>query len=119
MDVRIISVAIVFVVVLLLAPTLSSIDAAHVPKYKDARKEFKEKSEEIEKEKTAKYEEIRKAWIAYKIAHKDWKSVKAAYKTAKISGDQTTIDAKKVILDKAVIDRDLAMKKYFNLKKSK
>ena len=122
MDVRIVSVVIVSVVVLLLAQTVSSIDATHVPKYKnaeEARKEFQEKSKEIEKEKTAKNEEIRKAYIAYKITHKDWKTAKVEWKTAKISGDQTTIDAKKVILDQAIIDRDLAMKKYYDVKKSR
>jgi len=133
-NVKIASVVIVLVTVLLLAQTVSIIDATHVSKDKDARKAAEEREKDLAKEEKtngkdarkaaeerekdlAKEEktngdEKRKAYADYRTAFKAWKTAKEALRTAVSLGDQTVIDAKKVISDNAKIDKDVAHKKY-------
>ncbi len=122
MQVKTASIVIVLVTVLLLAQTVSVVEAHHKPKDKgEIRKAAEKKSENYDPQGNLKktIDEKRKAFIAYKAAFKAWKIAKEAWKTAKISGDQTVIDAKKVILDKAKIVKDTALKKYLDAKKMK
>jgi len=120
MHVKTASVVIVLVTVLLLAQTVSIVEAHHKPKDKgEIRKTAEKKSEDFDKDKKIKYDEKRKAFKAYKVAFKAWKIAKESWKTAKISGDQTVIDAKKVILDAAKIIKDKALKEYQDGKKKK
>lgn len=122
MHVKTASIVIVLVTVLLLAQTVSIVDAHHKPKDKgEIRKAAEKKSEDYDPQGNLKktIDEKRKAYIAYKAAFKEWKIAKEAWKTAKISGDQTVIDAKKVILDAAIIVKDKALKEWQDAKKSK
>jgi hypothetical protein len=122
MHVKTASVVIVLVTVLLLAQTVSIVDAHHKPKDKgEIRKAAEKKSEDYDPQGNLKktIDEKRKAYIAYKAAFKEWKIAKEAWKTAKISGDQTVIDAKKVILDAAIIVKDNALKEWQDAKKSR
>ncbi len=120
MHVKTVSVVLVLVTVLLLAQTVSIVDAHHKPKDKgEIRKTAEKKSEDYESQENLKntIDEKRKAFKDYRIAFKAWKIAKDTWKTAKISGDQTVIDAKKVILDKAIIVKDTALKEYLDSKK--
>ena len=120
MHVKTASVVIVLVIVLLLAQTVSIVDAHHKPKDKgEIRKATEKKSDEITENLKKTIDEKREAWVAYKAAFKAWKIAKEAWKTAKISGDQTVIDAKKVILDAAIIVKDKALKEWQDAKKLK
>jgi len=122
MHVKTASIVIVLVTVLLLAQTVSIVDAHHKPKDKgEIRKVAEKKSEDYDPQGNLKktIDEKRKAFIAYKAAFKEWKIAKEAWKTAKISGDQTVIDAKKVILDAAIIVKDKALKEWQDAKKLK
>lgn len=122
MHVKTASIVIVLVTVLLLAQTVSIVDAHHKPKDKgEIRKAAEKKSEDYDPQGNLKktIDEKRKAFIAYKAAFKEWKIAKEEWKTAKISGDQTVIDAKKVILDAAIIVKDKALKEWQDAKKLK
>ncbi len=119
MNVKTISVIFVLVTVLLLAQTISAVDAKHNPKNNDTRKKSEIKSKEITVIEKTTIDDKKKAWTEYRIAFDAWKTAKEAYKVAKISEDQTTIDAKKVILDAAEITKDNALKKYLDAKKKK
>ena len=122
MHVKTVSIVIVLVTVLLLAQTVSIVDAHHKSKDKgETRKAAETKSKDYDPQGNLKktIDEKRKAFIAYKIAFKAWKIAKEEYKIAKGSGDQTTIDAKKVILDAAKITKDKALKEYQDAKKKK
>jgi len=122
MHVKTASIVIVLVTVLLLAQTVSIVDAHHKPKDKgEIRKAAEKKSEDYDPQGNLKktIDEKRKAFIAYKAAFKEWKIAKEAWKTAKISGDQTVIDAKKVILDASIIVKDKALKEWQDAKKLK
>lgn len=122
MNVKTVSVVIVLATVLLLAQTVSIVEAHHKPKDKgEIRKAAEKKSEDYDPQGNLKktIDEKRKAYIAYKTAFKEWKIAKEEWKTAKISGDQTVIDAKKVILDAAIIVKDKALKEWQDAKKLK
>ncbi len=122
MNIKTVSVVIVLVTVLLLAQTVSIVEANHKPKDKgETRKAAEKKSEDYDPQGNLKktIDEKRKAFLAYKAAFKAWKIAKEAWKTAKSSGDQTVIDTKKVILDKAKITKDVALKKYLDAKKKR
>jgi len=111
-NVKIASVVIVLVTVLLLAQTVSIIDATHVSKGKDARKAAEEREKDLAKEENTNGDEKRKAYADYRAAFKAWKTAKEALRTAVSLGDQTVIDAKKVISDNAKIAKDVAHEKY-------
>ncbi len=122
MNLKITSVVIVLVAVLLLAQTVSIVEAKH--KAKDTgeeRKSAETKSDDYDNEGNLKtiIKEKRDAFVAYKVAFDAWKIAKEDYKAAKTSGVQTTIDAKKVILDAAKITKDKAFKTYQDAKKLK
>ena len=122
MHVKTASVVIVLVTVLLLAQTVSIVDAHHKPKDKgEIRKAAEKKSEVYDPQGNLKktIDEKRKAWVAYKAAFKAWKIAKDAWVTAMIAGDQTVIDAKKVILDATIIVKDKALKEWQDAKKLK
>ncbi len=122
MDVKTISTVIVLVTVLLLAQTVSIVEAHHKSKNSgEIRKAAEKKSEDYDPQGNLKktIDEKRKAFVAYKIAFKAWKIAKEVWKDAKSLGDQTVIDAKKVILDKAKIDKEVALKKFVDAKKDK
>jgi len=122
MHVKTASIVIVLVTVLLLAQTVSIVDAHHKPKDNgEIRKAAEKKSEDYDPQGNLKktIDEKRKAFIAYKAAFKAWKIAKEEWKTAKISGDQTVIDAKKVILDATIIVKDKALKEWQDAKKLK
>lgn len=107
------SVVLVLAAVLLLAQTVSIVDATHKSKNdKDPRKVAEEREKDLDKVKETKNIDKRKAFNDYLVTFKEWKIAKQEYKTAKSSGDQTVIDAKKIILDKAIITKDEALKKY-------
>ena len=118
MHLRNTSTVLVLAAVLLLAQTVSIVDAAHKSKNDpDPRKAAEAQDVSDKKSKVEKNNEKRKAFAAYKDAFDAWKTAKDAYKTAKKSGVQTDIDAKKVILDAAKITKDAALKNYNNEKK--
>lgn len=120
MDVKTISTVIVLVTVLLLAQTVSIVEAHHKSKDSgEVRKAAEKKSEDYEVTIKKVIDEKRKAFVAYKIAFKAWKIAKEAWKDAKSSGDQTIIDVKKVILDKAENEKTIALKKFVDAKKVK
>lgn len=122
MNLKITSVVIVLVAVLLLAQSITVVEAKHKAKDAgDARKSAETKSVPYDKQGNLKtvIDEKRKAFLAYKTAFDAWKITKEEYKTAKISGVQTTIDAKKVLLDAAKITKDKAWKTYQDAKKLK
>ena len=117
MHVRNTSTILVLAAVLLLAQTISVVDAAHKSANDPDPKKVAEAQDVADKKaKVEKNDEKRKAFAAYKDAFDAWKSAKDAYKTAKKSGVQTDIDAKKVILDVAKIAKDEALKKYNDTK---
>ncbi len=120
MNLKITSVVIVLVAVLLLAQTVSIVEAKHKAKDTgETRKAAETKSVDYDNEGNLKttIKEKRDAFVAYKVAFDAWKTAKDSYKTAKKSGVLTDIDAKKVILDKAIIVKDTALKKYLDSKK--
>ncbi len=120
MNIRTVSVVLVVVTVLLLAQTISIAEAHHKTKDKgETRKAAEKKSENYDPEGNLKetIDEKRKAWVAYKVAFKAWKITVDDWRTAKITGDQTVIDAAKVILDAATVAKDEAYKEYLNAKK--
>lgn len=122
MNVKTVSVVIVLATVLLLAQTVSIVEAHHKSKDKgEIRKAAEKKSEAYDPQGNLKtvVDEKRKAWVAYKTAHKVWKIAKDEWRTAIIAGDQTVIDAKKVILDAAIILKDKALKEWQDAKKLK
>jgi len=120
MNVKTVSVVLVIATVLLLAQTVSIVEAHHKTKDKgEIRKTAEEKSEDYDPQGNLKetIDEKRKAWVAYKVAFKAWKIANDDWRTAKIAGDQTVIDAAKVILDAAIVTKDEAYKEYLNAKK--
>ena len=120
MHVKTASIVIVLVTVLLLAQTVSIVDAHHKPKDKgEIRKAAEKKSEDYNLQEQKTIDEKKKAFIAYRTAFKEWKIAKEEWKTARTSGDQTVIDAKKVILDAAIIVKDKALKELQDAKKLK
>ncbi len=115
MHVRNTSTILVLAAVLLLAQTVSVVDAAHKSKNDpDPRKESKKKTDpkKVPTTKQIKNDEKRKAFQAYKVAFDAWIDAKVEYKNAKKSGVQIDIDAKKVILDAAKTAKDAALKEY-------
>ena len=122
MYVKTASIVIVLVTVLLLAQTVSVVEAHHKSKDKgEIRKAAEKKSKDYDSQGNLKktIDEKRKAFVDYKAAHKAWKIAKDAWRTAITAGDQTVIDAKKVILDAAKITKDKAYKEYLDAKKKK
>ena len=117
MHLRNTSTVLVLAAVLLLAQTISVVDAAHKSANDpDPRKIDEKKTTDDKKDKKIKNDAKRKAFLAYKASFDAWKTAKEVHKTAKIIGIQTDIDAKKVILDAAKIAKDAALKNYNNEK---
>ena len=113
MHIRNTSLVLALAAVLLLAQTISVVDAAHKSKTDiDKRKAAEAQDVSDKKSKVVKNDEKRKAFAAYKVAFDAWKTAKDSYKTAKKSGVQTDIDAKKVLLDAAKITKDEALRNY-------
>ncbi len=108
--------SIMIVTVLLLAQTVSVVDAHHDadPRNKEARDTAEVKSEDYDNQGNKKevIEEKRAAFLAYKEAFLAWKTAKENYKSAKSSGVQDDIDATKVIFDAAKITKDNAYEDY-------
>jgi hypothetical protein len=116
MNIKVISVMMVLLTTLLLAQTVSIVDAHHNPdsRNENGRKAMEEKSKDYDKQGNKKevIEEKKKAFLAYKTAFAAWKTAKEDYKSAKSSGEQTVINAKKVILDAAKIVKENAFAEY-------
>lgn len=120
MNLKITSVVIVLVAVLLLAQSITVVEAKHKAKDNgEIRKDAEKKSIPYNEAAQAVIDEKRKAFVAYKVAFDAWKIAKEDYKDAKTSGVQTTIDEKKVLLDVAKITKDKAWKTYQESKKLK
>lgn len=113
MHIRNTSLVLALAAVLLLAQTVSIVDAAHKSKTDpDKRKAAEVQTVSDEKTKMAKNDEKRKAFGDYKVAFDAWKTAKETYKTTKKSGVQMDIDAKKVLLDAAKIAKDKSYRNY-------
>ncbi|KAF6247068.1 hypothetical protein C6990_05135 [Nitrosopumilus sp. b3] len=123
MNSKIISSTIMLVTILLLAQTVSVVDAHHDtdPRNKAARDTAETNSEPYDNQGNKKevIEEKREAFEAYKEAFAAWKTAKENYKSAKSSQVQDDIDATKVILDAAKITKDNAYDDYKEALKKK
>ncbi len=121
MNLKITTFAIVLVTVLLLAQTVSVVEAHHKTEDNgEIRTSAETKSESYDEQGNLKttIDERRTAFLAWKTAFNAWKTAKEEYKAAKITEVQTTIDAKKIILDAALITKENAWKTYQDTKKN-
>lgn len=123
MNLKITGVVIVLVAVLLLAQSITVVEAKHKAKDTgEARASAEVKSKEFDKKVTSKSatsEQKRKAFSDYKIAFTAWKSAKEVWKATKVTGIESDINAKKVLVDAAKITKDDAWKTYQDVKKKK
>jgi hypothetical protein len=115
-DYKIISSTIILATVLLLAQTVSVVDAHHDtdPRNEAARSTAEEENKNLDNQGNDKdvIKEKRDAFVAYKEAFGAWKTAKENYKTAKSSGVEDDINSTKIILDAAKLTKDDAYKSY-------
>ena len=127
MNLKITSVVIVFVAVLLLAQSITVVEAHH--KEKD-NGEIRKSAEAKSKEYDAKYDnkvtkksatsaQKSKAFLDYKGNFTVWKSAKELWKIAKSSGIESNINGNKTLVDVAKISKDVAWKTYQEVKNKK
>jgi len=123
MNLKITSVVIVLVAVLLLAQSITVVEAKHKAKDTgDARKSAEAESTEFDKKVTSKSatgEQKKKAFSDYKIAFTAWKSAKDLYKVAKVTGIESNITGNQTLVDTAKITKDNARDTYQEIKKKK
>ena len=123
MNLKITSVVIVLVAVLLLAQSITVVEAKHKAKDTgEARKSAETKSTEFDKNVTGKSatgEQKKKAFSDYKIAFTAWKSAKDLYKAAKLTGISSNITGNQTLVDTAKITKDTAWDTYQEIKKKK
>ena len=123
MNLKITSVVIVLVAVLLLAQSITVVEAKHKAKDNgEARKSAEAKSKEYDEKitsKSATSDQKRKAFSDYKIAFTAWKSAKELWKAAKITEIESNISGNQTLVDAAKITKDDAWKTYQDVKKKK
>lgn len=123
MNLKITGVVIVLVAVLLLAQSITVVEAKHKAKDNgEARKAAEIKSIEFDKKVTSKSatsEQKKKSFSDYKIAFTAWKSTKDLYKEAKLTGVESNISGNQTLVDAAKITKDDAWKTYQDVKKKK
>ena len=123
MNLKITSVVIALVAVLLLAQSITVVEAKHkVKDTGDARKAAETKSVEFDKKVTSKSatsEQKKKAFSDYKISFTAWKSTKDLYKAAKLTGVESNISGNQTLVDAAKITKDNAWDTYQEIKKKK
>ena len=123
MNLKITSVIIVLVAVLLLAQSITVVEAKHKAKDTgEARASAEVKSEEFDEKVTSKSatsEQKKKAFSDYKIAFTAWKSAKELWKTAKVTGIESNITGNQTLVDVAKITKDNAWDTYQEIKKKK
>jgi len=122
-NLKITSVVIVLVAVLLLAQSITIVEAKHKAKnIGEARKAAEAESKEFDKKvspNSATSEQKRKAFSDYKIAFTAWKSTKDLYKAAKVTGIESNITGNQTLVDAAKIIKDNAWDAYQDVKKKK
>ena len=123
MNLKITSVVIALVAVLLLAQSITVVEAKHKAKDTgEARKAAETKSVEFDKKVTSKSatsEQKKKAFSDYKISFTAWKSTKDLYKAAKLTGVESNISGNQTLVDAAKITKDNAWDTYQEIKKKK
>jgi len=122
-NLKITSVVIILVAVLLLAQSITVVEAKHKAKDTgEARKAAETKSAEFDKKvtvKSATSEQKKKAFSDYKISFTAWKSAKDLYKAAKLTGVESNIAGNQTLVDTAKITKDNAWDAYQEIKKKK
>ena len=123
MNLKITSVVIVLVAVLLLAQSITVVEAKHkAADNGEARAAMKAKSTTFDEKvtgKSATKEQKRAAFSDYKIAFTAWKSAKELWKAAKVTGVDSNISGNKTLVDTAKITKDNAWDTYQEIKKKK
>ena len=123
MNLKLTSVVIVLVAVLLLAQSITVVEAKHkAADNGEARAAMKAKSTTFDEKVTSKSatsEQKKKAFSDYKIAFTAWKSAKELWKAAKVTGVDSNISGNKTLVDTAKITKDNAWDTYQEIKKKK
>jgi len=122
-NLKITSVVIVLVVVLLLAQSITVVEAKHKAKDTgEARKAAEAESVEFDKKVTSKSatrDQKREAFSDYKISFTAWKSAKELWKVSKLTGVESNISGNQTLVDAAKITKYNAWDSYQEIKKKK
>ena len=123
MNLKITGVVIVLVAVLLLAQSITVVEAKHKAKDTgEARASAETKSTEFDEKVTSKSatrDQKREAFSDYKIAFTAWKSAKELWKVAKVTGIESSISGNQTLVNTAKITKDTAWDTYQEIKKKK